>query len=1109
MPVTREQVLNIVSENDGLKAKEIARQLGVTRNEVNSILYRLRATGAVAIDSEYSWRAIRQQTTANGINDGNNTAPQVQKEVDEKLHNLCRYYLHCLSIDEGGKIETWARSRYEYNYFELNNIDITTPSNENQINSFTARLLTPNRRNQIAYFGYPVLLKRIISRGNEYYKIAPVFLYQIDISEGNLGFLDTVPRINPEVLRVFSQESSEQLIFELITLEQELGFSEVDSKIDLTYIDDITALLKSIRPAWVWKESLDSEELNTADPLSALTEPGIYNKAVLMLAERSPYTVGLEFELNALSRLSEEEYRDTALYKWIHPIDKTNNNVGDSQIIEVLPLNTEQEQAVKNAIEADLTIVTGPPGTGKSQVVTDLIINSAWKTMSTLFSSKNNKAVDVVEKRVNELGKRPILLRAGANINANTLENTVSNLLSVSATGADRAAYLEAFQEYETKHAFKKDLEKKKDNIISNRNKLDLAERRIEQYRYETEGLWKQEVFNNLFIYTKATDDLDAALANVRRTNQKSFIRFFWGFYRKKREKIFTEYAKDFNRILRDIRIRELPEQYTDALLSSINAIIISAKERISALSLVNEYLGILAEAKQSETLEQVDAEIFYLKEQLSNCAARMWGKWLITQTDTVSPADRRTMGDLLAAIRLNMGNDGQITSELRRIMNSTINGLKKYLPCWAVTSLSAKGRIPFQAGMYDLLIVDEASQCDIASALPLLFRTKRAVIIGDPMQLNHITQLSKLQDANLLQTYNIEAGWSYSQMSLFDRANGFATNENIIDLRDHHRSHKDIISFSNKEFYENRLRVATKYDRFILPAKTAPGIRWVSCKGTVTTPGSGSLNRDEASLLIEEVRHLVMENDYRGTIGIVTPFRAQADYIRDKISEDTELIARLQGNNDFLVDTVHKFQGDERDVMFFSPVVSEGIGQGSIAFLRNTGNLFNVAITRARSILIVVGNREYCYGCGISYLESFSRYTSELKIRAEDTSEDRTVTYGRQYPHVSNPEQVSEWEKILYSALYADGIKTVPQHPVEQYKLDLALFVSGQRLDIEVDGEMYHRDWTGELCYRDQLRNHRLYELGWDVMRFWVYEVRDDIGWCVEKVKKWVEENE
>ena len=156
----------------------------------------------------------------------------------------------------------------------------------------------------------------------------------------------------------------------------------------------------------------------------------------------------------------------------------------------------------------------------------------------------------------------------------------------------------------------------------------------------------------------------------------------------------------------------------------------------------------------------------------------------------------------------------------------------------------------------------------------------------------------------------------------------------------------------------------------------------------------------------------------------MVTPFRAQANAIREIVLADNQLAHKLI-EMEFLVDTAHKFQGDERDVMIFSPVVS-------------------------------------------------------------------------------NPEQVSDWEKILYEALYDAGIATLPQYSIEKYALDLALIDGERKLDIEVDGEKYHRNWSGEHCYRDQLRNQRMFELGWDVMRFWVYEVRDDMESCVERVREW-----
>ena len=76
-------------------------------------------------------------------------------------------------------------------------------------------------------------------------------------------------------------------------------------------------------------------------------------------------------------------------------------------------------------------------------------------------------------------------------------------------------------------------------------------------------------------------------------------------------------------------------------------------------------------------------------------------------------------------------------------------------------------------------MVVDEASQCDIASILPLLYRSKRVVVIGDPKQLTHITPISRQQDLNLMQKYNIDLEWSYSVNSLYATATVLSSLEN------------------------------------------------------------------------------------------------------------------------------------------------------------------------------------------------------------------------------------------------------------------------------------------------------------------------------------------
>lgn len=143
--------------------------------------------------------------------------------------------------------------------------------------------------------------------------------------------------------------------------------------------------------------------------------------------------------------------------------------------------------------------------------------------------------------------------------------------------------------------------------------------------------------------------------------------------------------------------------------------------------------------------------------------------------------------------------------------------------------------------------------------------------------------------------------------------------------------------------------------------------------------------------------------------------------------------------------------------------------------FLKSTGNLFNVAITRSRSLLVTVGDKEFCKTCGVSYLEHFAEYSGGQDV----------------------PVEASEWEHILLQALSDAGIPVTAQYHADKYYLDLALFHNGRKLDIEVDGAMYHQTWTGELCYNDQLRNQALMRQGWDVMRFWVQQVRDQLPWC------------
>lgn len=347
-------------------------------------------------------------------------------------------------------------------------------------------------------------------------------------------------------------------------------------------------------------------------------------------------------------------------------------------------------------------------------------------------------------------------------------------------------------------------------------------------------------------------------------------------------------------------------------------------------------------------------------------------------------------------------------------------------------------------------------------------------------MQLPHISTLTTAQDQQLRDkhlTGEDSVRWSYPAVSLFHLAEGLASAGDMVVLKDHHRSHLDIIEFSNQHFYDGDLRVVTRYERLRRPAPAETAVRWVDVAGRVRRPrDGGAVNEVEARAVVEQVRHLLLDQAYRGTIGVVTPFRAQANLSRRLLHEDTALVPLLEAA-ELLVDTAHAFQGDERDVVFFSPVVAAGMPSGGLWFLNSTGNLFNVGITRARSALIAVGDLRAALASEVGYLAAFAQHCQ--RPAAEEGRElDLQADLGPGYPPVARPDEVSDWERYTYEVLYARGFQPVPQYPVDQYRLDFALFAGEGRLDLEIDGE-HHRDWDGELCRRDQIRNEGLIELG------------------------------
>lgn len=972
------------------------------------------------------------------------------------LKGLCKYYISCVALESNTTLRASMKDEQSF---------ITLPRINDRIlkKPDIGAFLRGNQEKEMdLLIGYPVLkVKHFLS---------PIFIIHITYSDGTHGkpegfSIDDELLINKDIIDKYSTNEKTENIYELRELEAELGF--LDGHAEFSDLSEKVNLLRMVRPNWDWLDTLDIEDLQKG-PMHINDTDGILNRAILFAKEPTPYTVGLSNELARLEEYDDLDIAHSVLWKFIHK-QFNHNPKYEKEILKVLPLNDEQEAAVRSALSADVTLIAGPPGTGKTQVVANLIINAAMAGQNVLFTSKNNNAVDVVVKRVNFLNKElPLVLRYEKNTKqcisdyAQQWEKAIRKDESFSET---IGAYNQVYSSYTLKRT-------QKDQIVQTRNKLDEVEQGICAIRNKYQHVIGVITENEISEVNNAYKDFIHCRTALKDGPSRLLDKIFKNRWENKTTEHIRKTSETVNSFL---------EKYNQGLYIDR-----SANDRewmqfdngfkllMDHLSQIATYDGLLKDVCESVSLEQLDAAMMCENVDLQVKAKTAWNAWL---NEHINIFNSRNRGELHNYISL-LEHDH---------VDSYTPALRTMLPVSAITSLSARRRLPFKEAVYDLLIIDEASQCDIASMVPLLMRAKRVAVIGDKQQLNHICLLSKQTDLSLILNNNIEARWSYRSSSIYDLAESMTEPENIIQLRDHHRSFLDIIQFSNQEFYDNTLRIATDYSRLNSPNNGKPilGMQWMDIKGKTIRPESGgAYNLKEVEGVIRILHRLAVELNFEGSIGVTTPFHLQAEMITKALERDAELRNHLELHNQILIDTVHKFQGDERDVIIFSPVVSEGTKSQSLMFLKSTGNLFNVAITRARALLVTVGDKKYCKQCGVSYLEHFAEYSSGENA----------------------PVEVSEWEHTLQKALSDAGIPVTAQYHVDKYYLDLALFHNGKKLDIEVDGAMYHQAWTRELCYKDQLRNQVLMREGWDVMRFWVQQVRDQLPWCIEQVKKWME---
>lgn len=453
--------------------------------------------------------------------------------------------------------------------------------------------------------------------------------------------------------------------------------------------------------------------------------------------------------------------------------------------------------------------------------------------------------------------------------------------------------------------------------------------------------------------------------------------------------------------------------------------------------------------------------------------------------------------------------NIGKVNSFLHQVDSRRPNddGIDNYsfinaldvLKIWSSTLKSIRRTFPLSPGIFDYVIFDEASQVDLPSAAPALYRAKRAIIVGDPMQLTHVAGLTWDIDKGLAKIHGLTekkevypSKIRYCDVSLYKSAENSLNHKPIL-LTNHYRSEDQIIALCNKAFYEGRLKIMTTLDYSRYPSSLPLGVHWINCEGEVFKHPAGSRINNAEVLLVNKVFQDVLQK-ISGTnlsIGVVTPYSRQQDTIHERISKS--IPAELLEQHNVKILTAHKFQGSEKDVMIFSLVLSSRGNGNSDRWYNIYPQILNVALSRAKYLLYIVGDKNFCYG-RTGVLKRLVETYDEIK--KQEKAEEYTL-----FEKFDSPTERFLFQKLQEIDFGNLGYKLIPKLVVKRYTLDFAL-LGKKKFDIECDGYQ-HEIIEGLPVLEDVERDDFLKKEGWEVLRFPNHKVLSQTNIVIEEILK------
>jgi superfamily I DNA/RNA helicase/very-short-patch-repair endonuclease len=857
------------------------------------------------------------------------------------------------------------------------------------------------------------------------------------------------------LLKYENEEEAEPLFAGLLDVLPDFPLTE--EKLDIFF-----TTLKALVPEINMKEcSAFTQSSGENDGSDICITP----KSAVILTKRPSITAGVLHELTQISEKSSGLFRETALnaineeYNGGKSFRNNPKHEKDFFPVTPLPLSDSQLLVLKAIEENPLVTVFGPPGTGKSQTIINLISHLVANGKTVLVASRMDKAVDVISDRLNALGAPYLSLRAGRMNYQKQLHFQLQDLLSNKVdleTGFESAVFAE-LEDMKTLVKEIADTENKCENII------------------KLEHQW----FSILEDYKKLSEKIQGNIIPTSKLNDAEIEKS-----RALLDKIEKSlgnsgmFSSVLNKIYKFQLNKSLMIKDLECSFENINCL----KEELKVKELFNALKAVESSINRLGNLHQMLENIVDLRKKQNKLAINIIKnkrRKAIKEITRDHSKRQRLMIHSKALIerKKNLQN--------RLLEDEDFQPLLEAFPCWAVTTYAISESLPLKPGLFDVAIIDEASQCDIASSFPVLFRAKTAVIVGDDKQLPHLSFLEKAKEQSFLSQHNIpdkyQLMWRFRTNSVFDLANYYSNCPVLLD--EHFRSRLPIIDFSNQEFYGGRIRIMSK------ELNVSDAVELHIVKDAKVDPDN-TRNMEETEKVLEKLQELILKDgeenpDNPITIGIISPFRGQVELIKKAVSQT--IPDSVVKKHQLEIGTAHTFQGDEKDIIILSFTLAPNSHIQSLTFLQKP-NLFNVAITRAKKKLICFVSRrpeDLPKGLLRSYLEYIKEYSASANN--ETNSKFDVKSYN------------NSLEKEVAELCIEEGLEVITGFESAGFRLDLVVSDGEKQILIECDGQEDKITKPVKKVWKQAV----LERCGWKIIRITAREWYYSKNACLEKIRR------